>query len=89
MAKITGRFCDRKLAPTSAFDPRSFRWARRGRNWLLVGCPAGQWNPRSRHNGQLGRCTVGTRAQHVLVAAKPGRRCCPEARSGERCVVKP
>jgi hypothetical protein len=81
-AKIKGRFCERRLAKLRTFDRRSFRWARRGRNWILVGCPKGQWN------AKRARCKVGTKAKSILVAAKSDKPCCPKRRTGERCVVK-
>jgi len=86
--RIQGRFCDRKLAPKTDFDPRSFRWKKIKAGFVLVACPAGDWNPRGRYKGKRGRCAVGTRAHHILVRSAPGKKCCPRARAGERCVVK-
>jgi hypothetical protein len=77
MAKqITGRFCERKLVPKRSFDVRSFRWKKKGKNWLLIGCPKGKWAP------QAGRCKVGTKA-HVLLVAARGKGLC---RVGRRVV---
>lgn len=64
--KIRGSYCERAEAPKSRFDKRSFRWVRKGKNWLLIGCPRGEWNSRT------SRCAVGTRAHKLLVKAKPG-----------------
>jgi hypothetical protein len=61
--KIRGTFCERTLAPKSRFAKKSFRWVKRGSNWLLVGCPKGKWTRRS-------RCKVGTRAHKLLVKAR-------------------
>jgi hypothetical protein len=66
--KIKGTYCEERLAPKTAFDPRSFRYKRSGKAWLIVGCPKGQWDPRA----QL--CKVGTRAHKLLTPAK-GKRC--------------
>jgi len=50
----------RKLAPKSKFDPRSFRWIKRGENVkILIACPKGKWSART------SRCRVGTRAYEV------------------------
>lgn len=62
--KIRGRFCERTAASKRSFDRRSFRWVRRGRNWLLIGCPRGKWKPRAQ------RCKVGTRAHKILKASR-------------------
>lgn len=61
--------CEKKVEPKSAFDPRSFRWVHKGRGYILVGCPVGQWAPRK------GRCKVGLRAHAVVTKSKKGR--CP------------
>jgi hypothetical protein len=76
--KIVGSFCRSVKAPKRTFDPRSFRWIQRGRSWILIGCPKGQWQPRKQ------RCRVGTRAHEVLAAVSKGGRC-PR---GERRVRK-
>lgn len=77
--KIKGRFCERRVAPASAFDRRSFRWKRSGSAWVLVGCPRGEWDPRAtivvRGRRVRGRCRVGTRAHRVLSPA-PARGAC-------------
>lgn len=62
--RITGRFCERALAHKRTFDRRSFRWVKRGSNWLIVGCPKGQWRPKAK------RCKVGTRGHKILVRRK-------------------
>jgi hypothetical protein len=72
--KITGRFCEYVAAPRRAFDPKSFRWKKSGKAWLLIGCKLG------RYKG--GACQVGTRAHVVL---KPSRGTCPR---GGRLIVK-
>lgn len=74
---MTRLFCERKAAPRSAFDPRSFRWVKRGKAKILVGCPRGKWDPKAE------RCKVGTRAYAVLSPAKAGA--CP---AGKRPVKK-
>ena len=61
--------CEKKVAPTSDFDPRSFRWTKSGRGYILVGCPIGSWAPRK------ARCKVGLRAHAVVTKPKAGR--CP------------
>jgi hypothetical protein len=61
--------CEKKVAPTKAFDPKSFRWVKSGKGFVMVGCPKGQWAPR------LKRCKVGLRAHAVVTASKGGR--CP------------
>jgi len=60
--KMSGTFCERSLAPKSRVAKKSFRWIKRGSNWLLVGCPRGKWSRR-------GRCKVGTLAVKILVKA--------------------
>lgn len=75
--KIVGDYCEKKITPKARFDPRSFRYKRSGRAWVIIGCPRGQWNP------QAGRCRVGTRAYKLLVPAEAGR--CP---AGTRRVRK-
>jgi hypothetical protein len=79
MAKIVGRFCERKLGSKKAFAKGSFRWKKSGRSWVLIGCPRGKW--------KRDRCSVGTRA-YVVLAKTLKSRCCPKRRQGERCVVK-
>ncbi len=78
MAKIRGTFCREVVAPKRGFDPRSFRWIKRGANWVLIGCPRGKWTARTE------RCRVGTRAHEVLKAT-PGSSRCPR---GSRRVRK-
>lgn len=84
---IVGRFCERRLAKRTTFAKGSFRWAKVGANFLLVGCPRGKWLARGRYKGRPGRCTVGTRAFKILAKSK-GPVCCPRQRRGEKCVVK-
>lgn len=64
MASIRGTFCERKMKPKGAFDPRSFRWKKSGRAWLLVGCPKRHWKAKT------GRCAVGTEAHALLTPAR-------------------
>jgi hypothetical protein len=66
--KIKGQFCEKTLAPKTAFDKRSFRYKKSGKSWLLVGCPTGKWNAKTNY------CRVGTRA-HKLLAARRGTSC--------------
>lgn len=73
--KIKGIFCSKIKARKSAFDPRSFRWIQRGRTWLLIGCPKGQWASRKK------RCKVGTRAYEILEPVARGESC-PRGSSG-------
>lgn len=61
---MRGTFCERSLAPKSRVAKRSFRWIKRGPNWLLIGCPKRQWKPRAQ------RCKVGTMAVKILVKAR-------------------
>jgi hypothetical protein len=65
--KLPKSKCERKVEPKASFDPRSFRWVHKGRGYVLVGCPVGQWAPRNK------RCKVGLRAHAVVTAAKRGR----------------
>lgn len=71
MAHIIGTFCERELLPKSVFDRRSFRWTRRGKNWLLTGCRAGDWNAKGRGKR---KCKTGLRA-HALLTPQRGGRC--------------
>lgn len=73
--RIRGEFCERTENPRRTFDKRSFRWVKRGRAWILVGCPRGEWMPRGRVRGAVsrGRCAVGTKAYKVLAPAPRGR----------------
>ena len=64
MPKIKGDYCERSEKPRRSFDRRSFRWIKRGKAWLLIGCPRGSWKPRT------GRCSVGTKAYKVLVPSR-------------------
>ena len=76
--KIRGSFCTAVLEPKSRFDKRSFRWkkSKRGRAWMLIGCPRGKWNAKTE------QCTGGTRI-HELMTRSSGS--CPV---GERRVRK-
>ena len=71
--KIKGTFCEQSQGAESAFDRRSFRYKKSGKAWLLVGCPKGEWNAKSK------RCRVGTRAYKFL-APSHGKRCAVGAR---------
>jgi len=62
--KIQGTFCERVVTPKRAFAPRSFRWKRSGKAWVMIGCPLGKW--------RNGSCSAGTKAHVILV---PGGRC--------------
>lgn len=64
--QIRGTFCETNPKPKSYFDPRSFRWIKRGTTRLLVGCPKGKWD------AKRGRCKVGTKARAVLRKAPNG-----------------
>jgi hypothetical protein len=85
--KMRGTFCEESIAPKSRFDPRSFRWTRSGRAWVLIGCPKGQWDPKGyvtvRGKRKKGRCKVGTRAQKLLAPSVSAR--CP---TGTKRVTK-
>lgn len=61
-------FCKEIVEPKRAFDPRSFRWLKRGKAKVLIGCPKGKWDARAE------RCKVGTRA-HVVERPTKGSRC--------------
>ena len=67
--KLPKSKCEKKVAPKSEFDPRSFRWTKSGRGYILVGCPVGSWAPRK------ARCRVGLRAHAIVTKSKGGR--CP------------
>ncbi len=67
--KLPKSKCERILEPKGSFAPRSFRWIKSGRAFLLIGCPAGEWMPRAK------RCRVGTRAHAEVLAARKGKRC--------------
>ncbi len=71
-------FCEARLNPKSAFDPRSFRWIWSGKARLLIGCPRGEWKVRAK------RCTVGTKAYKILRWGRSGVRC----RVGRRVVKR-
>jgi len=60
--------CREVVEPKSSFDRRSFRWVKSGKGRILIGCPVGEWMPRSK------RCRVGTRAHEVVMASR-GKRC--------------
>jgi len=59
--------CEKKVAPKSAFAPKSFRWVKSGKGFVMVGCPKGEWSSRAK------RCKVGLRAHAVVTASKGGR----------------
>lgn len=53
--------CRERQAPPGKFDRRSFRMKRlRGGVLLVIGCPKGKWNKKTR------RCRVGTRVQSIV-----------------------
>ncbi len=54
------RSCISKKAPKASFDPRSFRTIKRGAAKILIGCPKGKWNAKTK------TCKVGTRAYEVM-----------------------
>jgi hypothetical protein len=60
-------YCERKVAPKSKFDARSFRWKKSGKGRVLVGCPKGKWNAKTE------RCRVGTKAYAILTPTHTGR----------------
>lgn len=66
--KIKGAFCEEKISVKSKFDKRSFRYKKSGKAWLIIGCPRGKWNTKTK------RCKVGTRA-HKLLAPPRGHAC--------------
>lgn len=68
--KIKGTFCEREMLAKAAFDRRSFRWTRRGRNWVMVGCRVGDWNAKARGKK---KCHTGLRAHAVLTPQRNGR----------------
>jgi hypothetical protein len=61
-------YCEKIKAKKSSFDRRSFRWVKRNKTRVLIGCPKGKWDDKR------SRCRVGTRAYAVLKPAK-GKRC--------------
>lgn len=65
-AKMKGRFKECTVAPKTKFDSRSFRYSKRGKGWMLIGCPKGKWDPKGRYRGRPGRCKVGTRAHKTF-----------------------
>jgi len=66
---LRAQFCPERVAPPSAFDPRSFRTVRVKGHRVTVGCPKGQYDASRR------RCRVGTRAQRILHPVGEGK--CP------------
>lgn len=72
--------CTEELNPKEMFDKRSFRWIKSGRGRILVGCPKGEWAPRTTKTVKgrkvMGVCKVGTMA-HMKVTPKEGRTRCP------------
>jgi hypothetical protein len=67
----TARYCRRRLAPPSRFDPRSFRTIRRGAALITIACPKGKWRVKAQ------RCSVGTRAQSIaFLKSDPHCRVC-------------
>jgi len=94
--KIVGTFCERTVAPKSEFDPRSFRYKKSGKAWVLIGCPKGEWQAKKRtkrakkvrgktkHVWVTGVCKGGTRS-HKLLAPLGNKTRCPR---GTRRVAK-
>jgi hypothetical protein len=71
-------WCERKLNYTKEhFDPRSFRWVKSGRARVLIGCPKGEWNARSKS------CKVGTVGYKRLVPALQNGTCGRHNRRGQ------
>jgi hypothetical protein len=66
--KIKGSFCERSLAAKTKFAKGSFRYKKSGKAWLIIGCPVGKWNAKTKH------CKVGTRG-HKLLAPSHGKAC--------------
>lgn len=62
--KIKGKFCEDKIASKSMFDPRSFRYKKSGKSWIIVGCPKGRWDAEAK------RCRVGTTAHKMLLPSR-------------------
>jgi len=61
MPKMSGVYCEKTLAPKSRVAKKSFRWIKRGRSWLLVGCRRGSF--------KRGRCRTGMLAVKILTRA--------------------
>lgn len=57
-------YCETQFTAKGSFDRRSFRWVRRGKHRILVGCPRGKWNNKTK------RCKVGTRAYKKFSPAR-------------------
>ena len=67
--KLPKSKCVKRYRKKSEFAKGSFRYIKRGSLYLLVGCPKGKWNKKTK------RCRVGTRAFESMKATKKGR--CP------------
>lgn len=63
--------CVKLENPRRSFANKSFRWIKRGDARILIGCPKGSWNSRTK------RCRVGTEAYKVYRFMSPGKKRCP------------
>lgn len=57
---LKGVYRECVLNAKGLFDKRSFRWAKRRKVALLIGCPKGQWRAKAK------RCKTGTKAYKML-----------------------
>lgn len=63
-------WCERKLNYNKEhFDRRSFRWVKSGKARVLIGCPKGEWNNRTKS------CNVGTVGYKRLVPPRKNGSC--------------
>jgi hypothetical protein len=58
--EVGKNYVRKRLRSPRSCSPGSFRTVKRGRTRIVVCCPRGKWNRRSR------RCRVGTMAQSIL-----------------------
>lgn len=77
--------CEKVVQSKSAFHPASFRWIKRGSNFLMIGCPkkldrSGKLMATKFVSGAKKGCRVastgaqaGTRVHAIVTAAKGGR----------------
>jgi hypothetical protein len=67
--KLPKNKCVKRYHRESFFAKGSLRTIKRGKVFLIVGCPKGKWNTKTK------RCRIGTKAFELIKAAKKGR--CP------------
>lgn len=65
--KLPKKKCVKRYHRESYFAKGSLRTIKRGKVFLIIGCPKGKWSAKTE------RCKVGTKAFELIKASKKGR----------------